>query len=289
MVEKIIFTDFRNDLDINCNGFLIHSLLSNSTINKIDTNELNNVINKIHQKEKKAIISIDRLIEEDELDLMKNIISKVINNCDYLIYSDYSILFYIKNNYHDQVSKLIYNPKTLVCNIHEFNAIETSSIISNELTIDQIENINNYYEDCNKYLGIKVFGYHQMFYSKRHLISSYDDYFNNKEIKTNKFYDLEEENRTSRDKIIETDFGTLIYFGKPLVIYEELKNLNNFKFYYLNSELFEEDDIKKISFYYYDYLFNGNNHYKELIELVPNYSKGFLDKKTVLLKGDDDE
>ena len=288
-MEKILFTDYLGDLDIKCNGLLIHTLLSNSTINKINNNELNEIINKIHSKEMIALCMIDRLIGEDELDLMHEVIDLIIKESDYIIYSDYSVLFYIKNKYSEYLDKLIYNPKTLVCNIHEFNAIETSSIISNELTIDQIENINKYYEASDKYLGIKAFGFHPMFYSKRHLINAYNDYFNKNEIKANKFYDLEEENRTAKDKIIETDFGTLIYFGKPLIIYEELSRLDNFKFVYINSELFNLDTIKLVCDFYYDYLFMNNSHYNDLIKLVPNYSKGFLDRKTVLFKGDDDE
>ena len=137
-------------------------------------------------------------------------------------------------------------------------------------------------------MGIKVFGYHQMFYSKRKLITAYNDYFN-KNIENNKFYDLKEEHRSELDKIIETDFGTLIYYGHPLLIYEEINKLNNFKFIYLNSELIDNKIMKKIIFYYYDYLYNNINHFEEIKKLIPNYSLGFLNKKTVLFKGDEDE
>lgn len=289
MDKKILFTDYCDNLDIKVNGLLVHSKFSNTSLERLSNDKVLEAIELIHSNDMCALVSMDRLIEEDELKELKDLIDLIIRDCDYILYSDYAVYNYIYEKYNGFGGKLIYNPRTLVCNIYEFNHLETSAIVSNELTLDAIKDINDYFNpNLKKYLGIKVFGFHQMFYSKRELISAYNDYFN-KDIKKNKFYDLKEENRNDFDKIIETDFGTLIFYGKPLVIYNELKELDEFKFFYINSELFDLEKIKIVCDCFYELLFNDNNKYDQLISIVPNFSKGFLDKNTVLIKGDDDE
>ena len=79
MDNKILFTDYNNDIDLCVDGFIIHTALSLSSLHKIEIDLLIDYINKIHDNNKLAIIGLDRIIEEDELSLMHKIIDKVID------------------------------------------------------------------------------------------------------------------------------------------------------------------------------------------------------------------
>ena len=137
--HPLLTTDYINDnsLKLKCDALIINSRLF-STFND-ETFLLSNIqsiIKKIKDNKKKVIVNINRIIPENEIDKFKDVIISLIDNVDYMIYSDLGVLDIIPNTKHD---KLIYDSKTLICSKEELNVFPTKAFISQSLSFDEIK------------------------------------------------------------------------------------------------------------------------------------------------------
>lgn len=270
-----------------CDGFIIHSKefsCYNGDTFKID--ELKENLFKIKELGKIAILNIDRIIMEEDVESLIEYLDQVNDLFDLYLYSDMAIFGYFNNL--GLKNKLIYMPKTLVASKYELSRyyeLGVDVILANELSFDEIKEISENYN-----ISLEVFGYHQMFYSKRNLISLYKEYFKIDEELKNKKLTLNEEIREELYPIYESDNGTFIYTDYIYCCFKELleikEKLNIIK---VNGIFMEEEKYQKVVNIYNSLLKENNDvdrMYQELENICPNISKGFLLNKSVLLKKD---
>ncbi len=294
-----IVTDYLNSksLDLDCAGLIVNSKeYSCFPGQKFSKDEVLDILNLNKDLvNKKLILNCDRIIHEPELEELRKYLNLFIDKVDYIIYSDYAVLSLIDKKYLD---KLIYDPKTLVCSYNELNELDTKAFISSEISTDELSEFI-YHSEENK-LCINAFGYHQIMYSKRPLISLYNSHINNvyknnvysniSKLEKNTVYDLKEELREDLYKIIENEQGTFIYTH---FIYALLENLNIIKekvfMFRINSFLLEDDEIKFILTKYKDLINTKDlDEQKDLINEIeskfPKAKPGFLKDELYLIK-----
>ncbi|NLD26873.1 MAG: hypothetical protein GX661_05895, partial [Acholeplasmataceae bacterium] len=117
-----------------------------------------------------ALANIDRIIEEAELEQLYRKLDFYINlGVDYFFFSDYAVLKYFLDR--NLAKKLIYDPKTLITNFEDTQFYKDLGLlvtVSNELSLDEIKAIVEV-GNCT----FDLYGYHQMFYSRRPLLSTF--------------------------------------------------------------------------------------------------------------------
>lgn len=231
-----------------------------------------------------TILNVDKIIEEDELDLLYKTLDQYIKlDIDYYIYGDFAVFTYFKK--HDLLKKLIYDPKTMITNYEEAKIHRNYGSlvsVSNELTFYEIKDI---VEVGNAIL--EVYGYHQMFYSRRHVLSTYANFQEKQRILDKKLLTIKEELREERYPIFESDHGTFVYTNYRYCMFKELLRLDKLNMIKINSMFIDEEEILKV-LHLYKKLLNGEGNvdevYQELMMINPNISGGFLNKKSFLLK-----
>ena len=297
----LLVSDYIDDtsLKMKCDGLIVNSKLF-STFNDVTytLHELNSIVKKIKDNKKKALLNLNRIIPENEITKFKDILLNVINKFDYIIYSDLAVLSILSGSYYD---KLIYDAKTLICNKEELEVFETDAFISQALSINEIKD----FTDSDKMFCLDAFGYLEMMYSRRPLLSLV---MPRGKAKTNTLYDLKEETRSNSYKIYEvkrnkTNYGTFIYNEGIYVLIKELKDIiNNVKIIRINS-MFLTNIIDKVVGIYHKYLvdyerddldnYKEEYYYERIMSILENNhlkaTRGFLDQESVLLKENTDE
>lgn len=288
-----IFADLKKKINIknyNCDGIIVHSEeYSCYNDDKFVFSELEEVVNKIKAYEKLAILDVDRIISENDVDNVTTYLENVYQLFDYFIYSDMAIYYFFDEK--GLLEKLIYDPKTLVASTKElsvYNETGVKVILANELSFEEIKDIACYEKVC-----LQAYGYHQMFYSRRNLISLYKEYFSLEEsVKNKKFY-LEEEIRNDLYPIYESSHGTFIYTNYIYCAFLELLEIkNNLEMIRINGIFLDDEKYLKV-INLYKSLLDGEKDplvlYQELVDIDSNVSKGFLLNKSVLLKREENE
>ncbi len=283
----IVIDDIYENLNFPCDGFIVHLTSLDTFPGKcFSLEEAIIEARKIKDLGKIAIASIDRVFEEDDLELLNFSMKVIIDNFDYIIYSDYAV---IHNT--ESLDKFIYDPKTLVCSLEEAKTIDTKTFISLEQSSKEVDDIVNNLKSLNK-VCYTIFGLRQMMYSRRMLLSIYNDFSSDVSFNKNIIYDLKEELRDDLYKIIENDNGTFIY--TPYFYYNPLTSFSYDDLFicHINSYLLTEEDIRFLLLIYTD---KANKEIRE--NKIKEYfgkrhlkiSKGFLTDKLFLLKDKDNE
>lgn len=235
-------------------------------------------------KNKLLIVNIDRIIEEDEIEEVYNYIDKLLAlDIDYFIYGDFAILrYFIKKKL---TNKLIYDPKTLITNYHDadfHNKYNSLVSINNELTLEEIKEVAK-----AKNTMMEVYGFHQMFYSRRALLSNYGKFKGIDNNFLNEQFIIKEENRDFSYPIFESKHGTFIYTSYIYCLFKELKELIDLRFIRVNSLFLEENKVLEVVNIYKELLNDfskADSLYEKLKEIDDRIDSGFLYKKTVVLK-----
>lgn len=269
----------------NADGFIV-STIEYSCHNDycFSLDEISKISNYCSSYNKILIVNIDRIIEQDELDLIKKYIDELLKiNVDYFIYGDMAIYAYFKLK--GLENKLIYDPKTLITNSHEaefFKKLNNLVFINNELTLDELVEISKV-GNCL----MEVYGFHQMFYSRRSLIRNYVVFANSDDDLVGKKLIIKEEKREEEYPIFESLNGTFVYTPFIYNLFEELEQLTTLKMIRINSSFLEEDKVFQV-LDLYNKLINNFSLKEELkiqLEQIDNrLGKGFLSKKSVILK-----
>lgn len=285
-----IYVDYLKNSNIenyHCDGFIIHSSeFSCYNGDTFEIDELKSNLELIKKTGKKAILNIDRIIMEDDLDDLVKYLNEVKDMFDLYLYSDMAIYGYFNNL--GMKDKLVYMPKTLVASKYELSRyyeLGVNVILANELSFDEIKDISESYN-----ISFEVFGYHQMFYSKRNLISLYKEYFNIDEELKNKKLTLKEEIRDEFYPIYESKNGTFIYTDYLYCFFKELVEIKDkLNIIKINGIFLDDEKYQKVVNIYSSLLKDDGDIeslYQELENVCPNISKGFLLNKSVLLKKD---
>jgi len=250
--------------------------------------EIVGFVDKIHNFSKKAILKIDKIIEESEVEELKKFLDFVITtDIDYYIFSDMVILYYFMEKH--LTSKLIYSAKTLNCSYNDslyFKSLDVAVMASNELSLKNLKDL-----DSLGNLVIDGYGFTNIFYSRRKLLSLFKQ--KNKKffkIRNKTFFITEEKREKDYYPIIENNAGTFIFTPHKYCIYKELLELKNLFMFKIESFLISEADLFAIIAIYKKLIVGNINDelYQELINIDANISQEFLYRKSLIL-GDEDE
>ena len=136
-----------------------------------------------------------------------------------------------------------------------------SIFISNEITKEEIEKIN---KDVKGEVVLHLFGYNQVMYSRRKLITNWSEEFaipyKNQNV-------IEDKATHVKFRAFENDFGTVMY-SENIFNGKELLNLDKVKYYYVNPMLIDHDVVM-------DFLKDMNGHNGD------GEDNGFLEKETI--------
>lgn len=207
-------------------------------------------IEEINSINETKYVLVNRILNTKEIDNIKSIINNL--DCDGIVFEDIGLINIIKNK-----EKILFI-NHFNCNslsINNYLKYVDSVVVSNELTYDEYENISN---KVDKEIILNIFGYNQIMYSKRSLLSNYNSHF--KQEKTF-FNEIKDQNSPIKFKILEQN-GETIVLSNNIFDGRRLLNLNNIRYYYLNTSYINLNIVLKFI----------NN------EKIDNSDEGFLDK-----------
>ena len=187
--------------------------------------EINNI------KEKKLVL-INTLLNCKKMDEIKEILPKI--ECDGFIFEDIGLINVLKN--YKGLKILFMNHFN--CNsesINNFLEYVDSVVISNELTLEEYKEITN---KVNKKIVLNLFGYNQVMYSKRHLLSNFQEQF---KLEKENFTEIKDKYGNTKFKVKEEQEGTIMLSNK-IFDGRELLNLPNVLYYYLNTSYIAIED-----------------------------------------------
>lgn len=265
-----------------CDSIIVNTKYSISPNPIYENEDLLKIYEWTKSNNKQLIFRIDKLFMEDEVNEVYGFLDFVINrypDC-YFIYNDMAIFYYFKKI--NKLNSLYYYAQTYLCNrddLQYFTSLGINVLMSNELTLEDL-----YINEGNN-VGVLAYGYFNIFYSKRELLSLYKDYLKSLNIeidlKKHHLYDLKEELREDLYKIYEFEDSCVIFSSFKMFLYKELNELK-IDFVYISNYFIDDDENKFILDLYSDAINNGN--YKD-VEIENTFSS-FLYKKPNILGGD---
>ena len=214
-------------------------------------------INKIDVSNK--YVMINRVLDCDAVDSLKEILPLL--NAKGLVYEDIAVYNLVKELNLD--IEMIFYQNHFGTNIHSVNFWldrVDSMFISNEITKEEIKNI---LDNVSKDVVLHLYGYNQVMYSRRKLLSNWSEFFDIEKKNTNVLVD-----RATKVKFraMENEYGTVMYSGN-IFNGKDLLDLNNVKYYYVNTTMISHDEV-------IDFLTNTNHN-------SDNEDDGFLNKETI--------
>lgn len=273
----------------NLDGF-IFSYLKFSTIanTRFDLEDIKEIVKYCHENKKKAILKIDKIIEENEVDELIEFLDSVHPlNIDYYLFTDMAIMNYFYDK--KELDKLIYAPKTLNCSYNDvsfYKDMGVKVVLSNELPLENIKKISSLDN-----VVVECYGHSNIFYSKRKLLSLYKDFKNMDEKVKDELLYIQEETRENKYPIYENENGTFIFTDFKYLFFKEIKELPESVIYKLEGLFIDEEAfIEIIDIYHkaiYDHEFEKG--LERLLELDKNVGTSFLYKKLNILKENNNE
>ncbi len=205
-------------------------------------------------------VMINRVLDCKSVDGLKEVLPKL-KNVKGLVYEDIAVYNLVKELGLDLETIFYQNHFGTNSNSVNFWLDRVDSMfISNELTKDEIKTIVS---NASKPVVLNLYGYNQVMYSRRMLLSNWSDFFEIDKKNTNVLTDRATK---VQFRAMENEFGTVMYSGN-IFNGKELLGLNNVKYYYVNTTLVDHSDIM-------DFLTN-TEHNSDMED------NGFLDKETI--------
>lgn len=198
-------------------------------------------LDKIDFKDKEVFVSLNKLMHNSDLELLKEVMHKLKDKNVRILFYDMAV-YQIAKEY-DMISKLV------ICQDH-LNA----SVLSNKFYLDKGIKASYITSDITKdelleikeKSGMEIFflgyGYAPIFYSRRYLISNYLKYIGEKKGKDYKIV-------SDTDKVYpinEEEFGTTIYTSKPINLINYLDELQKIDYLVLKSNQIDNDEFDKM-------------------------------------------
>ena len=232
--------------------------------------DIDNIIDIKNNTDKKVYVIIKKMIHNNDLDMVREVINKINNsNIDGIIFYDLGVFNIIKKMNVNKELILSMEHLNASINSHLFYKKRgiTGSIVTNDITYNEVLDIKN---NTGMNIFYMVYGYLPIFYSRRCLITNYFKYID-KENNSDRYYIY---NDNMEYMVIEHNFGTIIYSPLVNMINEidKLSNIDN-----LIIDLSYNNDIDIIDKYL------NKEH-------MDNTYTGFFDKKTIYkLRGGNNE
>lgn len=191
-------------------------------------------INNVDVSNKYVIIN--RILTSDDIDKLKKIIKKF-KTIKGLVFEDVGVYEFLRKLDTNLELILFQNHFCTNSNSVNFWLDKVDSVfISNELTYDEISLIT---KQAKKSVCLHLFGYNQVMYSRRLLLSNWSEYFALPSKKQNTIID---QATKVQFKAYEDKYGTIMYSGN-IFNGHELLTLKNVKYFYINTMLIPHQRI----------------------------------------------
>ncbi len=202
-------------------------------------------------------VLINRILDCDDVDRLRGLLPTL--KVKGIIYEDIAVFNLVKELGLDW--ELIFFQNHVGTNSESINFWLAKGVdavfISNELTKEEIKNIS---VNTAGRVVIQVLGYNQIMYSRRLLLSNYNDNF---QLPRRYYGTIEEISSKIKFRVMENQDGTVVYSEK---VFNGLELMDlNAKYFYINSTFLSFEEI--VNF------LNGNSKVES--------DRGFLDKETI--------
>lgn len=183
------------------------------------------------------IIAINKMLYPNDLKFIEGFMSKYKDNL--FLATDIAVYMIAKKI--GIVDRVIFDPQTMITNhldLNEYNDLGFDAVaMSLEIPLSDV---NASIEENKNNLFYQIFGHRLMFYSKRKLISLYEEKANIKASRSNLY--LKESTRSDYIPTIENLNGTMMYRHYLISLLDNYEIIKKFKYGYLEP-LYISDDI----------------------------------------------
>lgn len=214
---------------------------------------------EINSFREKKVVLINQVLNTKKIEELIDIIPKI--DVDTFMIEDVGLIDILRK----LNKKIILFINHFNCNYESINIwleYVDSVVVSNELTIEELEVIDKY---SKKSLCYHLLGYNQVMYSKRKLLTNYAKHYNLDNVNKRKITDTL---GNTKFNVYEDIDGTIIYSDK-IFFDKRILHLDNVKYFYINTSFLTKEKVLDI--------LNG---------IDTNVSSGFLDRETVFKVGD---
>ncbi len=229
-----------------------------------DIEEIKNI--KVSNK----YILLNRVLDCKDVDKLKEILKKVVDTCDIqgLVFEDLALCNLVKDLNLPIETILFQNH--FASNVHSVNFWldrVDSVMLNNEITSSEISYI---LENAKGKVCAHLYGYNQVMYSRRLLLTNWSEEFNIPPKSTNI---LEDKATHVKFRAMENEHGTImysdkIYNGQELL---SLPNQDKIKYYYVNPTMIDHSQVM-------NFITSLEN---KGIDVSSNEDDGFLNKETI--------
>ena len=160
-------------------------------------------------EEEHAFILVNRMLDLEGILKFKEMIRHFPKNIEGIVFDDIGVLQVLLDS-NINITKILFL-NHFNCNYVSINAYLSyvdSVVVSTDITKDEVKEI---LKRADKPLVLYTFGYMNIMYSRRKLITNYNEHFHHKEKQINEITN----DMGSSLKIVENDYGTVIYTGSP--------------------------------------------------------------------------
>ena len=186
-----------------------------------------------------AYLFVNRLLDHEEILYFKDFIKQLPSNIEGIVFDDIGVL-QVLNEIENSLTKILFL-NHFNCNyisINSYLEYVDSVVVSTDVTEKEVDEI---LLKANKPLVIYTFGHMNIMYSRRKLISNYNEHFKLNDpsisVLTN---DLGQQ-----FKMVENEYGTVIYTNLPFNGLR-YRNKGNVLFYLVHSIFLDSNDIRDI-------------------------------------------
>lgn len=206
-------------------------------------------------------VLLNRLLDSDSIDNLRSILLSF-KDIKGIVFEDIGVYELVRELKIEVEMILFQNHfNTNVNSINYYLSLVDSVFVSNELTYEEILNIT---QEVNGSICLHLYGYNQVMYSRRKLLSNWSKEF---KIPYEDKNVIEDVSSHVRFRAFENDYGTVMYSDK-IFNGKKLLDLDNVKFFYVNTIMISHDVMM-------DFLSNMDNHDSEMED------NGFLDRETI--------
>lgn len=194
----------------------------------------------IEEIKENAFIFVNRIMDNQAILEFKKLLNKLPKNIKGIVFDDLGVLNVLMNTPNNLVKILYLNH--LNCNYESINAyleFVDSVVVSTDITFEEIDEI---LKKTIKPVVLYTFGYVNIMYSRRTLITNYNDYYKKK---VANLASLEDTITSHKFKIIEDPYGTVIYTSKPFNALN-LRNKDNVLYNLINTVFLTDEEVLNI-------------------------------------------
>ena len=186
-----------------------------------------------------AFIFVNRILDNEGIEKFKLLITNLPENIKGIVFDDIGVL-QILNEVPNSLTKILFL-NHFNCNylsVNSYLEYVDSLVVSTDITDSELEEILN---KANKPLVVYTFGYINIMYSRRKLLTNYNNYFKKKvPLVSNFTNDLNQE-----FKMVENEYGTVVYPSMP---FNGLKyrKYNNILYCLINTLFLDDSEVINI-------------------------------------------